>query len=350
MRDGKHFWKINDNEYMKFNAIVGNPPYQENTTSKTDQGTPLYDLFYLLARSMKPNYISVIMLSRFFAGGMPQLQKLRDDIMNDKGVSKIVDFTNAKDCFPTIDIGGGVCYLLEERNRVGDCEFISIHNGSISKMIRSLNDFDKLVRYNEATTILQKIMKMNENSLSDICSSLMPYGLSTNYRGSSKRTSDEDLTLISSAGLSYIKPSVIKSGRETVNKYKVLVSKTSAEHAGEPDKKGQYRVLTASTQVIGPKVVCTHSYFIIGSYDDIAEANNLLSYLKTNLVRFLMLMSLTGIGVSKLVFTYVPIQDFTSKSDIDWSKSIEDIDCQLYAKYGLNEEETAFIEKMIKPM
>ena len=168
----------------------------------------------------------------------------------------------------------------------------------------------------------------------------MPFGLSTNIRGNVKLTGKDDLILHASDGTTFIKPKDITKGFDIVNKFKILISKTSAEHAGEPGKDGAFRVITSSIKVIGPREVCTHSYFTIGTYDNETEATNTLSYLKTKFVRFLMLLSMSSINLSKLVFSFVPMQDFSKP----WT------DEELYAKYGLNEEEINFIESMIKPM
>ncbi len=168
---------------------------------------------------------------------------------------------------------------------------------------------------------------------------LMPYGLSTNIRGKEKRTSEDELILHASDGISFIKPKTITKGFDTVNCYKILISKTSAEHAGEPGKDGKFRVITSSIKVIGPGEVCTHSYFIIGAFKNETEASNTLLYLKTRFARFLLLLSMSSINLSKLVFTFVPIQDFSKP----WT------DKELYHKYGLNDEEIAFVESMIKP-
>lgn len=148
----------------------------------------------------------------------------------------------------------------------------------------------------------------------------------------------DDLILHASNGTSYIRPSEISKGLETVNGYKVLVSKTSAEHAGEPGKDGMFRVLTSSIKVIGPGEVCTHSYFIIGNCATREEAKNILSYLKTRFVRFLLLMSMSSINLSKLVFSFVPMQDFLKT----WT------DKELFTKYNLTDEEVAFIISLIK--
>ncbi len=180
---------------------------------------------------------------------------------------------------------------------------------------------------------------MKESALSQIVSSLCPYGLPTNYRG--KNTVFENaLTLHSSEGESYISRKEVQKGVECIDTYKIVMGKVSAEHAAEPGKDGMYRVLTASTRVIGPKEVCTHSYFIIGNYEQKEYADNLLSYLYTKFVRFLLLVTMSSINLSKSVFWVVPLQDFSHP----WT------DEMLYQKYGLTDEEVAFIESMIRPM
>ncbi len=167
----------------------------------------------------------------------------------------------------------------------------------------------------------------------------MPFGLFTSVRGENTKKTN-DLILHSSEGISYINPNLVKNGIDLINKYKILISKTSAEYAGEPGKDGKFRVLTASMKVIGPGEVCTHSYFIIGNYDNKQLAMNTLTYLKTKFVRFLLLQSMSSINLSKLVFSFVPMQDFYES----WT------DEKLYAKYGLTDEEISFIESMIRPI
>lgn len=324
---------------MKFDVIIGNPPYQLDTGGAGRQAKPIYNLFVEQAKKLNPRFLSMIIPSRWFAGGMG-LDNFRDSMMQDRHISKIVDFANAKDCFPQNSISGGVCYFLRERDVIGDCEFTNINSGQTNVLVRPLNEFSVLVRYNEAVSIIHKIRNIDKTSLDILISPLMPFGLSTDYRGNSEKSSSTDLTLYASNGTSYIQRSIISKGVEYIDKYKILISKTSAEHAGEPGKDGTFKVLTSSLKVINPGEICTHSYFIIGQYDNYTNANNLLSYLKTRFVRFLILVSMSSINLSKLVFSFVPIQDFSKT----WS------DQELYTKYGLTDEEITLIESMIKPM
>jgi site-specific DNA-methyltransferase (adenine-specific) len=324
---------------MKFDVIIGNPPYQLDTGGAGRQAKPIYDLFVYQAMKLNPRYLSMIIPSRWFSGGMKQLEDFREKMMNDGRIRVLVDYANAKDCFPQNSISGGVCYFLWDRENVGDCKFTNIQGGQSNELCRSLNEFPVLVRYNNAVSILHKTKALDEPSLSQIVSALCPYGLPTNYRGQDKPF-DNALILHSSDGASYIRPDEVLKGNECVDTYKIIIGKVSAEHAGEPGKDGMYRVLTASTRVIGPHEICTHSYFIIGNYDRKDLADNLLGYLYTKFVRFLLLVTMSSINLSKSVFWVVPLQDFSHP----WT------DEMLYKKYGLTEDEIAFIESMIRPM
>lgn len=345
------YWK-KEGGTMKFDAVVGNPPYQQETGGGDRQAKPIYNFFVEQAKALEPKYVSMITPSRWFAGGMG-LDEFRRNMLSDHKIIKMVDFTNAKDCFPQISIGGGVSYFLWSKEYVGDCEITNITNEVSSTLFRALDEFSVFVRYNGAVSILRKILYIRDGkfeSLATIISPLMPYGLSTNYRGVSDKPDTNCLKLYSSKDITYIKRSEVTKGEETIDKYKVMISKMSAEHAGEPSRDGTFRVITNSIRVICPGEVCTHSYFIIGSFNERKLADNVLSYVKTRFVRFLILMSLSAVNLSKLVFSFVPLQDFTSSSDIDWSQSVEEIDQQLYAKYGLTKDETDYIESKIKPM
>ena len=334
-----NYWKQEGVKTMKFDAVVGNPPYQLETGSSSRQATPIYNIFVEQAKALSPKYVSMIMPSRWFAGGMG-LDQFRNDMMRDVRISKLVDYVNAKDCFPQISISGGVCYFLWDSEYNGLCDFSNIYLNKRSVAARSLGEFSVLVRYNQAVSILRLVLSKNEESLESIISSISPFGLPTKVRGTNERKSSSDLVLYSSAGKGFINPKEIIKGNEYINQYKVLVSQTSAEHAGEPGKDGSFRILTSSMRVLEPGDVCTHSYLLAGAFPTRDEAENLLGYLKTKFVRFLILQALSSIHLTKTTFSFVPVQDF-SKS---WT------DVELYEKYGLTEEEIAFIESMIKPM
>lgn len=329
------FWG-KDVKNMRFDAIVGNPPYQEETGSESRQAKPIYHYFVLQAKALSPNYISMITPSRWFAGGMG-LDSYRLEMISDKKIDKIVDFTNAKKCFPQISISGGVSYFLRSNTSSDNCEVLNIHGDKISKMIRPLDEFPILVRYNEAVSILRKVREKKENTLDTIISSISSYGLSTKVRGIEKPDSVNNVKMYSSKGCSYISSAEVEKKDSAINTYRTMVSQTSAEHAGEASRDGTFRVLTKSMTVMEPGDVCTHSYIYAGSFASKCEAVNLMYYLKGKFARFLILQALTSIHLSK---STVPMQDFSKL----WT------DEELYAKYDLSNEEISFIDSMIKPM
>ena len=344
------FWKGNTSKQeMKFNAVVGNPPYQQDTDGAGRQAIPLYNLFVDIAKYLYPDNISMIMPARWYAGGMG-LDKFRDSMKSDRHIYKIVDYVNAKDCFPNISISGGICYFLWKQSYCGQCMFTNIKNDIRTTDSRYLDEFNVIVRYNEALSIIRKVKSLNQQTIDSIISPLMPFGLSTNVRGRMNKSNVDSLRLLASDGISYLSVNEVSKGKELIHRYKVFMSKMSAEHAGEPDKNGMFSVFTKTMKVGVPNDICTHSYFVIGSYDTEIESVNTLKYLQTKFVRCIVSITLSAVNLSKLVFFNVPLQDFTSSSDIDWSQSISDIDRQLYSKYGLSDDEIAFIEKMIKPM
>lgn len=332
---------------MKFDYCIGNPCYQIDTEGAGRQAKPVYNLFFESAKSLNPKSISMIIPSRWFSGGMG-LNSFREEMMNDKSMKKIVDYTNAKDVFPDNSISGGVNYFVWDKEYNGDCEFINTTNGVTTRLTRPLNEFPVLVRYNQAIDIIHRVLDKDFMSLSSVTSGLMPFGLNTSYRGQKNKDELHDCPLYASNCITYISREEIQKGKEYFGNYKVLISKTGAEHAGEPSKDGKFRVIPSSMQVIGPNDTCTHSYFLIGCIKDENEAQNILKYMKTQFVRFLMLMAMSGYGLSKLVMLFVPLQDFTKKSDIDWNKSINEINEQLFKKYSLTQEEKDYIKNNIK--
>lgn len=323
---------------MTFDVIIGNPPYQLDTGGAGRQAKPIYNLFVEQAKKLNPKYIAMIIPSRWFAGGMG-LDDFRNAMMSDNRISHLVDYTNAKDCFPENSISGGVCYFIWNSSYNGKCNFVNIRNGKRTITERPLDEFPVLVRYNEAVEILHKVRALKEPLLQNVVSSLTPYGLPTNYRGHTKENRG-DLTLYSSEGVSYMNKEDVTKGYDSMSKYKVMISKMGAEHAGEPSKDGMFRVLTSTMRVLKPNEVCTHSYFVIGPFEKVSPAENLLGYLQTKFVRFLIMQCLSAVNLSKAVFAFVPLQDFSKP----WT------DAELYAKYGLTDEEITFIESMIRPM
>ena len=322
---------------MKFDVIVGNPPYQLTTSGGSAQAIPLYDKFVLQAMKLQPKFLTMIIPARWYAGGMG-LEDFRMKMLNDSRIRQIVDYPNAKDCFPGNSIGGGVCYFLWNRDNRGTCLFTNVSIAGQDVMRRDLAEFPVFVRYNKAVEIIRKVMKRSEDSIEKIVSSLAPFGIDSAVRGKDRHFNGA-YRLLSSKGFGYLSKSEIPKGDDYLGKWKLAVSKVTAEHAGEPDKEGKFKVITRLV-VLSKNDVCTFSYFLIGASKSMQEIENIRSYLTTKFARFLVLQAVSSINLSKEKFHFVPMQDFTKV----WT------DCDLYEKYDLTKDEIAFIDSMIRPM
>lgn len=318
---------------MKFDVIIGNPPYQLSDGGNGASAKPIYNLFVEQAKKLKPRYMSMIIPSRWFAGGKG-LDDFRESMLNDKSVVKIIDYVNAKDCFSGISLGGGVCYFLWDRDNPRKCEFTNIHDGKESTDLRNLSEFPVFVRYNEAISVIRKVLSKKEKMVSEVVGSRNPFGLSSSTRGVAEK---RDLTLYSSAGTGYITEQEVTQGKNIIDKNKVMISKVTSEHAGEPDKSGMFAVLS-TIRVLKPKEVCTDSYLIAYESDNITMAENFAKYMCTKFFRFLLLQAVSSINLSKDKFQFVPMQDFSE----EWT------DEKLYSKYNLTQDEIDFIESMMK--
>ncbi len=322
---------------MKFDVIIGNPPYQLSDGGNAASARPIYHLFVEQAIKLNPRYLTMIIPSRWFAGGKG-LESFREKMLSSKQIQIIKNYENAKDCFPSTIIGGGVCYFLWNNAYKGNCNYYNNVNGKETYLFRDLNEYSIFIRFNEAIQIIHKILSKKQTSLSTIISSRNPYGLPTSERGNDVKGSN-DCRLFTSKGVKYFPRILIKQNKETIDFYKLMVGRAISGHAGESDTNGQVKVLS-TLSIIYPNDICTDTYLIIGKYSKREEAINLESYLKTKFVRFLIYQTITSINITRNNYQFVPLQDFSHP----WT------DEMLYKKYGLTEEEIAFIESMIRPM
>lgn len=327
---------------MKFDVIIGNPPYQlqVNEAGKGLGAIPLYHKFVSQAIKLNPRYITMIIPARWFAGGVG-LNQFREEMLSCKNIRNIVDYVDSKDCFPGVDINGGVCYFLWDKNYDGLCHFESHIKDTVTVCDRKLDEFDIFVRRNEAISIIHKILAFNERTLADKdgCSSQTPFGFLSTFQGTEAPTNSDDCEILSSKGWGFVERKLITKGQGMVDKYKTLISKLSCEHAGTPDKNGMYRVLSRM-EILKPGQICNQSYLTVCATDNEVETVNVYKYLRTKLVRFLILQTLVGMNISISNFKFVPWQDFSE----EWT------DEKLYEKYGINEEEISFIESVVKSM
>ena len=320
---------------MKFDVIVGNPPYQlSDGGGSGSSATPIYNCFVTQAKKLNPRYLTMIIPSRWFSGGKG-LDTFRKEMLADSRIRDLVDHTDSRDCFPGVDIAGGICYFLWDRDNTGDCRVTNIHNGKSIVSVRPLDEFDAFIRDSVAVSIVKKIKKKSTLFLDGIVSSRNPFGLDSKVRP----TKQGDLRLISSGGEGAFASSKITSGEELIYKWKVLLSKASHDHGGQPDKEGKRRIFSR-VEVIPPQTVCTDSYLIIGPFENMKQANNMGLFLKTKFCRFLVSVVLLTQNIARDSFRFVPIQDFNEPYTDD----------KLYKIYDLSKDEIEFIESMIRPM
>lgn len=333
-RDGKHFWKINNDTNMKLDAIVGNPPYQVMDGGAGVSAVPVYNRFVDIAKKACPHYISMIMPAKWYNAGRG-LEQFRNDMLNDKSICKLYDYIDPHDCFPTVDVAGGVCYFLRDNQYQGLCNFVSCKAGSKIENMRDLSESEVLIRHQEELSILGKVLIEGQSYLSNAAFSQKPFGLRTYI----KPLEHGDILLRYNGGTGPYSKDLITINKNLIDRWKIVTSRLTAEHAGETDKNGQKRIF-ATLEILQPGTICTETYMMLSTFEKEEDCRNMLLYLKTRFVRALIGMATSTQQMSKANFRFVPLQDFSKP----WT------DAELYAKYGLSEEEIAFIESMIKPM
>ncbi len=321
---------------MKFDVIIGNPPYQLSDGGAQASAMPIYNLFVNQAMRLKPRYLSMIIPARWYGGGRG-LDEFRSTMIEDKHIRVLHDFLNASDCFGTgVEIKGGVCYFLWERDNEGMCRIFT-HNGDSVKeqperYLKEKNS-DVFIRYAEGVSIYHKILTFKERTMDVLVSSQKPFGLRTFVRGTPKKTQDS-VILFERGGKSYINRNEIVIHQDWIDKPKVYIS--AAYNAGD-----NYPHQILGKPIIGePGSCCTETYVVIGPFDNTKESENVISYIKTKLFRFLVMLKKSSQHAASQVYSFVPIQDFSHP----WT------DEMLYKKYGLDDEEIAFIDSMIRPM
>lgn len=326
---------------MKFDVIVGNPPYQigmdDSDGNRTANITPLYHMFVERAISMDPRYVLMITPSRWFTGGH-SLGEYRDKMINDRRIKTLVDFSNGKEIFPGVEVKGGISYFLWDRNHSGDCRFIQMADGlKISEMSRDLRQGDGVViRDNFAAGIVKKITSdpFPKGSLAEVVSARDPFGQSikTNYKSASAEPFAGSIPLVFINKVGYVNPSVLERNHNWVDKYKVLLPKASDGRGGNENMS-----VLGEPIALAPGSACTQSYLVAGTFDSETEARNYALYLTSKFVRFLVLQRKVSQDLVPGRFKFVPMLDMSR----NWT------DADLYKLHKLTSEEVAYIEKTI---
>ncbi len=321
---------------MKFDVIIGNPPYQLSDGGAQASATPIYNRFVEQAKKLNPRYMTMIIPARWYAGGKG-LDTFRASMVMDRRIRVLHDFINASDCFGNgVEIKGGICFFLWDRDHVGKCKVFT-HTGdkTVEQNERYLQEDgnDVFIRYAEGVSILGKVQSANEKTMDEMVSSQKPFGLRTYVHGEQKRFAGS-IKLYERGGTGYVNRGEITKNENWIDQPKVFIS--AAYNAGD----------SIPHQIIGKPIAgeagsaCTETYIVVGPFNAPFEVNNAISYIQTKFFRFLVMLRKSSQHAASSVYAFVPQQDFSKP----WT------DTELYKKYGLTDDEIAFIESMIKPM
>lgn len=319
---------------MKFDVIIGNPPYQLSDGGAQASAKPIYQLFVEQALRLKPRYLSMIIPARWYSGGKG-LNEFRDNMLKDKHISHLVDYFDSTECFPGVDLSGGVCFFLWNHDYSGPCHIRSIINGKETQTTRYLLEKgdDSFVRFNAAVGIWHKVKAFYEKSFATIVSSRKPFGIATNERISSMKQPNS-VKIYAYPNNGYVPSSNIAVNSSAVKEHKVYISYAYGE-------RGSFPYLVIGKPFYGePNSCCSETYLMIGPFLSETICNNVMEYMRTKFFRSLVLLRKNTQHATSKVYKYTPIQDFTQL----WT------DEMLYKKYGLDDNEIAFIESMIRPM
>ena len=330
---------------MKFDAIVGNPPYQEmDGGGKGYSAKPVYNYFVGEAKAIEPHYISMITPSRWFSGGKG-LDDFRAEMLQDKHLRKIVDYADNEALFSNVSIVGGVNYFLWDSSYNGDCEVTSIRGENAVTLNRDLSEYDIFIRNNNALQLIRRMEASNDRKMDDVVYPRNVFGISSDLRGQDNKDEKHQLALFSSQksnsmAMSYISGDEVQKQHDLIGKYKVIMGKV-VPRGGEVgvDPSVGYRV-TSTLQVLSPGSVFTDSYLLLAAFESKAEAIHFAEYMCLKFPRFLLHETYSSMNISKQNFRFVPFLDYSK----GWT------DKELFERYGCNEEEISMIESIIRPM
>lgn len=339
------YWKKEGVRTMKFDAVVGNPPYQMMDGGNRASASPVYQYFVSQAQKLSPSYLSMITPSRWFAGGKG-LDDFRSEMLSDTRIRCIIDYADSSYCFPGVDIAGGVNYFLWDSKYNGLCEVTSIRGESKTTIKRKLNEIDNIfIRNNLSIALMKRIDACNDKRMSRFVSFRNPFGIATDEHGLEIASSDDLLKLVCSKkgnqlAIAYLSRDKVQKNYDWINKYKVVIGRSVPRNGevGVDPKKG-YRAIT-TVHVLSPNMVCTDTYLILSVFDTKNEAENFAKYMTLKFPRFLLHETYTSMAISKENFRFVPYLDYTR----EWT------DQELYERYACTDEEISLIESMIRPL
>lgn len=344
---------------MKFDVIISNPPYQLSDGGAQASAMPLYHLFVECAKKLHPRYLTMIIPARWMTGGKG-LDDFRHEMIHDKHITILHDFANSEDCFTGVDIKGGVCYFLWERDKESLCNIYRHDILGITHSQRYLVDGDDniFIRQYKLVELKNKVWKDSQTtSFMDIVSPQKPYGFRGDVFGHEEKYGFPKMLLEKPKDSSYYRIiGLYKSQRVwryLTSDYPISKSCGLMQYKIFAPRNygcGEIGEVPAAPVLATPGELCTETFVQIGPFDTEQQMKNCYAYYSTKFFRAMVGITKQDQSAAARVYKFVPIQDFTEKSDIDWSAPIPEIDKQLYKKYNLTKEEIDFIENMIKPM
>lgn len=335
---------------MQFDVVIGNPPYQLSDDGFGTSAAPIYQHFVEQAKALEPRFLTMVIPARWFSGGKG-LDDFRESMLNDNRLRSIDDYLSASDVFPGVGLKGGICAFLWDRDNRGPCHVRTYFNGEAPSLAtRELLEggVDVFIRFNEGLSILKKVVAVETGQAESLIlpddlrfdrlvSSRKPFGLETTFKGKPAKSNDDDLLIYQNGGKGFVPRKSVSSGMNYIDKWKIFTGR-AAPGTGNRDT---YPHRIISTPFIGePASISSETYLCIGPFESKLEAENALSYLSCRLTRLLILLHKPSQDTTRKVYTFVPIQDWTRR----WS------DEDLYKKYGITDEEIAFIETLVRPM
>lgn len=323
---------------MQFDVIIGNPPYQMKGGAGGSSDSSIYHLFVEQALKLEPRFLSMVIPSRWMAGGRG-LDDFRAQMLNSGRLRNLIDFPDSGEAFPGVQIKGGVCYFLWDSGHSGSCDVTRMQGGvKHEQPNRALGEFDIFVRDERALGILRKVLEMGEPSVISLISGDTPFGIATNFKNWSKKQANDQISLHlidrGARSLGFMKRDQVQKNTNLIDFWKVLVPEAYGAGESFPHQ------ILGKEIVAPPPSVCTQSYLVVGPFQSERAAGSFSSYYRTRFFRFLVSTRKITQHALRSTYSWVPQQTWNRT----WTDDL------LYEKYGISEEEIAFIESIIRPM